>query len=176
VVRVEEETNPEESSDYGNGKRSKRNRAPTFAPDEEEAPSVSDEDSDVEVEQMLKEAEVVSKDEEAPAPRRSMRLWERAKTKIGNKYKKKKGKRATGKFPVKEDEDGSEVVNVQLPFTFNILTTLLLTTESLLGIITIYRLLCNFSKRTTKTYAKFVMQEVISSYVTLVPESITMCA
>jgi hypothetical protein len=62
---------------------------------------VSDKDSDVQVEQMLKEAEVVSKDEGAPAPRRSLRLREKEKTKIGNKYKKKKSKEAAGKFPGK---------------------------------------------------------------------------
>jgi hypothetical protein len=137
---------------------------------------VSDKDSDAEFEQMLKEAEEVSKDEEAPATPASVGPRKKAKTKIGNKYKKKKSKKATGKFPGKEDEEGYEVVNVQLPFTFNILTTLLLTTESLLGIITIYRLLCNFSKRTTKTTAKFVSKEVKSFYVTLVPEPITLFA
>jgi hypothetical protein len=39
VVSVEEETNPEESSDYGIGKRSKRNRTPRSAPDTPQAQS-----------------------------------------------------------------------------------------------------------------------------------------
>jgi hypothetical protein len=39
VVSIEEETNPQESSDYGIGKRSKRNRTPTPAPDTPQAQS-----------------------------------------------------------------------------------------------------------------------------------------
>jgi hypothetical protein len=120
---------------------------------------VSDKDSNADLEQMLKEGEEVSKDEEAPATPATVRPRKKAKTKMGKKYKKQK------KFPRKKDEEVSEVVNVQLPFTFSILNTLLL--------ITIYRLLCNFSERTPKTTVKFVSKEVKSLHVTLVTEPIT---
>lgn len=52
---------------------------------------------------MLKEAEEVSKDEEVQA--KDVGPKKKAKTKIGNKYKKKKSKKATSRT----DEDGNEV-------------------------------------------------------------------
>lgn len=65
---------------------------------------MSDKDSDAEFEQMLKEAEEVSKEEEAPSTPASVGPRKKAKTKIGNKYRKKgKGKKpGAGK---NEDEE-----------------------------------------------------------------------
>jgi len=66
---------------------------------------------------MLKEAEEVSKDEEAPATPASAGPRKKAKTKIGNKYKKKKGKKSTGKGG-KDDEEGYEVCSQLILFYY----------------------------------------------------------
>ncbi|XP_035705882.1 chromodomain-helicase-DNA-binding protein Mi-2 homolog isoform X3 [Folsomia candida] len=84
----------------------KRKRGGSVCGDEDEAPSVSDKDSDAEFEQMLKEAEEVSKEEEAPSTPASVGPRKKAKTKIGNKYRKKgKGKKpGAGKNEDEEQE------------------------------------------------------------------------
>ncbi|ODM89703.1 Chromodomain-helicase-DNA-binding protein Mi-2 [Orchesella cincta] len=75
---------------------------------EEEEASQSGKDSDAEFEQMLKEAEEVSKDEEVQSVKEAGPR-KKAKTKIGNKYKKKKKTKTTSKFPGgKDDEEGFE--------------------------------------------------------------------
>jgi len=72
-------------------------------------------DSDAEFEQMLKEAEDLSKDEAdaptTPQPSTSADApKKKAKTKIGNKHRKKAKKKP--KVPGKEDEEGYEVKKV----------------------------------------------------------------
>jgi len=117
----------------------------------------SEKDSDAEFEQMLKEAEEVSKDEETasvatPQPRK------KAKTKIGTKHKKKKTKKAPGKG--KDDED------YEVSYVFCKL--FLLSYENVENLE-----LSRFSNKIIKITAKSVNKVVRSFFATPAPERIT---